>query len=65
MLITHGLPQFWLAYRSLCPSGWYERWDAQRGRDDHAEHILVNATVLTREQRLATSPSSSSNARAW
>ncbi len=23
--------QFWLAYRSLCPSGWYERWDAQRG----------------------------------
>ncbi|KAK4678585.1 Cytochrome c oxidase subunit 6B [Podospora pseudoanserina] len=22
--------QFWLAYRSLCPSGWYERWDAQR-----------------------------------
>nr|CDP27433.1 Putative Cytochrome c oxidase polypeptide VIb [Podospora anserina S mat+] len=24
--------QFWLAYRSLCPSGWYERWDAQRGK---------------------------------
>ncbi|KAL2116611.1 hypothetical protein VTJ04DRAFT_8779 [Mycothermus thermophilus] len=23
--------QFWLAYRSLCPSSWYERWDAQRG----------------------------------
>lgn len=23
--------QFWLAYRSLCPSGWYQRWDEQRG----------------------------------
>lgn len=23
--------QFWLAYRSLCPSGWYNRWDEQRG----------------------------------
>lgn len=23
--------QFWLAYRSLCPSGWYARWDEQRG----------------------------------
>ncbi|KAI5864227.1 cytochrome c oxidase, subunit VIb [Durotheca rogersii] len=22
--------QFFLAYRSLCPSGWYERWDDQR-----------------------------------
>ncbi|PNH36245.1 hypothetical protein VD0002_g7113 [Verticillium dahliae] len=22
--------QFWLAYRSLCPSGWYTRWDEQR-----------------------------------
>ncbi|KUI58048.1 Cytochrome c oxidase subunit 6B [Cytospora mali] len=23
--------QFWLAYRSLCPSGWHARWDEQRG----------------------------------
>ncbi|KAF2460230.1 cytochrome c oxidase, subunit VIb [Lineolata rhizophorae] len=23
--------QFKLAYRSLCPSGWTERWDEQRG----------------------------------
>jgi cytochrome c oxidase subunit 6b len=23
--------QFFLAYRSLCPSGWYQRWDDQRG----------------------------------
>ncbi|KAI2632418.1 cytochrome c oxidase polypeptide vib-like protein [Hypoxylon sp. NC1633] len=22
--------QFYLAYRSLCPSGWYQRWDEQR-----------------------------------
>ncbi|KAM4059928.1 cytochrome oxidase c subunit VIb domain-containing protein [Hirsutella rhossiliensis] len=22
--------QFWLAYRSLCPSGWSSRWDEQR-----------------------------------
>ncbi|KAL0940977.1 cytochrome c oxidase polypeptide vib [Colletotrichum truncatum] len=22
--------QFWLGYRSLCPSGWYQRWDEQR-----------------------------------
>ncbi|UQC74533.1 cytochrome c oxidase subunit 6B [Colletotrichum lupini] len=22
--------QFWLGYRSLCPSGWYTRWDEQR-----------------------------------
>ncbi|KAG5748206.1 hypothetical protein H9Q72_010969 [Fusarium xylarioides] len=22
--------QFWLSYRSLCPSGWYQRWDEQR-----------------------------------
>ncbi|KAH7157082.1 cytochrome c oxidase, subunit VIb [Dactylonectria macrodidyma] len=22
--------QFWHAYRSLCPSGWYVRWDEQR-----------------------------------
>ena len=28
---TNSRIQFWLAYRSLCPSGWYERWDAQRG----------------------------------
>jgi hypothetical protein len=24
-------PQFFLAYRSLCPSGWAMRWDDQRG----------------------------------
>lgn len=30
-LLNDWKPQFWLAYRSLCPSGWYERWDAQRG----------------------------------
>ncbi|KAH7246028.1 cytochrome c oxidase subunit 6B, partial [Fusarium tricinctum] len=24
--------QFWLSYRSLCPSGWYQRWDEQRGK---------------------------------
>ncbi|VBB78077.1 Putative Cytochrome c oxidase polypeptide VIb [Podospora comata] len=31
--------QFWLAYRSLCPSGWYERWDAQRvGLSTTAQH---------------------------
>jgi hypothetical protein len=23
--------QFQLAYKSLCPSGWYNRWDEQRG----------------------------------
>ena len=23
--------QFYLAYRSLCPSAWVERWDDQRG----------------------------------
>ncbi|KAI1351832.1 cytochrome c oxidase polypeptide vib-like protein [Xylaria sp. FL0043] len=22
--------QFYIAYRSLCPSGWYQRWDDQR-----------------------------------
>jgi cytochrome c oxidase subunit 6b len=25
--------QFFLAYRSLCPSGWTSRWDDQRGTD--------------------------------
>jgi len=24
--------QFFLAYRSLCPSSWCERWDDQRGK---------------------------------
>lgn len=24
--------QFFLAYRSLCPSAWVERWDDQRGK---------------------------------
>lgn len=28
--------QFWLAYRSLCPSGWYQRWDEQRGAFLHS-----------------------------
>lgn len=28
---NHTGLQFWLAYRSLCPSGWYTRWDEQRG----------------------------------
>lgn len=28
---NHAGWQFWLAYRSLCPSGWYTRWDEQRG----------------------------------
>lgn len=39
--------QFWLAYRSLCPSGWYQRWDEQRGTATpglnfwlvHADHL--------------------------
>ena len=30
--------QFWLAYRSLCPTGWYQRWDEQRGMT--AEDLL-------------------------
>jgi cytochrome c oxidase subunit 6b len=30
--ITDGVViQFFLAYRSLCPSGWIQRWDDQRG----------------------------------
>jgi hypothetical protein len=31
--------QFWLAYRSLCPSGWYQRWDEQRGMTSPAPVI--------------------------
>lgn len=34
--------QFWLAYRSLCPSGWYQRWDEQRG-------MTGPALILARE----------------
>lgn len=36
--------QFWLAYRSLCPSGWYQRWDEQRGMTSSEPEITpVNA----------------------
>ncbi|PKS09692.1 hypothetical protein jhhlp_004312 [Lomentospora prolificans] len=27
---TADATQFFHAYRSLCPSGWYQRWDEQR-----------------------------------
>ncbi len=30
--------QFFLAYRSLCPSGWTSRWDDQRGRPDPKQY---------------------------
>ncbi|KAI1364976.1 cytochrome c oxidase, subunit VIb [Xylaria arbuscula] len=30
--------QFFLAYRSLCPSGWYQRWDDQRGLSTPRTH---------------------------
>ncbi|KAI0973001.1 cytochrome c oxidase, subunit VIb [Xylaria arbuscula] len=35
--------QFFLAYRSLCPSGWYQRWDDQRG-----SYMPSDATVASR-----------------
>ncbi|KAK7567128.1 cytochrome c oxidase, subunit VIb, partial [Phyllosticta citricarpa] len=27
--------QFYLAYKSLCPSAWTQRWDDQRGKPTH------------------------------
>lgn len=30
--LTPARPQFYLAYRSLCPGGWTQRWDDQRGK---------------------------------
>jgi cytochrome c oxidase subunit 6b len=39
--------QFWLAYRSLCPSGWYQRWDDQRGSS-----TVLRKTAL----RMSTDP---------
>jgi hypothetical protein len=30
-IADHLVAQFFLAYRSLCPSAWIQRWDDQRG----------------------------------
>lgn len=51
--------QFWLAYRSLCPSGWYARWDEQRGATLPLPKYALMDEMLMIVQRLATSP------RAW
>lgn len=48
--------QFWLAYRSLCPSGWYARWDEQRGAvQPSPDHAFAVDEMLTTVQRLVTS----------
>ncbi|KKA27682.1 hypothetical protein TD95_002766 [Thielaviopsis punctulata] len=31
--------QFYLAYRSLCPSSWYTRWDEQREAGTFPAHL--------------------------
>ncbi|KAI8955976.1 cytochrome c oxidase, subunit VIb [Xylaria longipes] len=38
--------QFFLAYRSLCPSGWYQQWDDQRGSYKHTPtHIPLTGQL--------------------
>lgn len=36
--------QFWLAYRSLCPSSWHKRWDEQRGMCPSKERYPFHST---------------------
>ncbi|CAD0093102.1 unnamed protein product [Aureobasidium mustum] len=45
LVLTHT--QFFLAYRSLCPSSWAARWDDQRGES------LANLTSRTQPDRVA------------
>ena len=45
--------QFFLAYRSLCPSAWTQRWDDQRGECGVSSEVAVlilldNGTFPTR-----------------
>lgn len=44
--------QFFLAYRSLCPSGWVERWNDQRGTPPCSHQLLyaTNTKSFTRER---------------
>jgi hypothetical protein len=46
--------QFFLAYRSLCPSAWCERWDDQRGKAP--QHGLLD-WLETDNVRQQTEPS--------
>src|SRR6266487_1070590 len=43
MLILSGFLQFYLAYRSLCPKSWTDRWDDQRGRSSTSYLIQRSA----------------------
>lgn len=49
--------QFWLAYRSLCPSGWYQRWDEQRGMTSPVSFIVrAHADNFSRGRKLPCAP---------
>jgi cytochrome c oxidase subunit 6b len=48
--------QFYLAYRSLCPSAWTQRWDDQRGMPAiGAEGCCIDKTLTRDLQRRETS----------
>lgn len=47
--------QFWLAYRSLCPGGWYQRWDEQRGASAMLPPDWIGGQLTSSPQSLATS----------
>ncbi|CAD0037680.1 unnamed protein product [Aureobasidium pullulans] len=48
--------QFFLAYRSLCPSSWATRWDDQRGESpiapQHAYSKTMSLIIHCRERHL-------------
>jgi len=51
--LTHA--QFFLAYRSLCPSGWASRWDDQRGEFSRPLQLGLSKSmrlILCRERHL-------------
>ena len=42
-------PQFYYAFRSLCPKAWTDRWDTQRGNLSPCQ--IVSETILTKNHR--------------
>ncbi|KAL2759541.1 hypothetical protein ACRALDRAFT_2094433, partial [Sodiomyces alcalophilus JCM 7366] len=51
--------QFFLAYRSLCPSGWYNRWDDQRGMNKTSLRPMVyfpSSASLTKPKEAGNFP---------
>lgn len=49
-------PQFYHAFRSLCPKAWTDRWDGQRGTYPPTQGNFIVHLLTDSLQRPATSP---------